>query len=194
MIVLVDYNAGNVTSLLYALKRLGAEVQVSSDPEVLSKASKIIFPGQGAAGAGMAALKERGLVEVLRKTTVPFLGICLGMQLLFESSEEDGTDGLGLVEGRVGRFENKNFKIPHMGWNLVKYSGGSPLFKDIPDESFFYFAHSYRAPLGDTTQGVTFYGEPFSSIVQKNNFFGVQFHPEKSGEMGLQVLSNFIRL
>jgi glutamine amidotransferase len=194
MITLVDYNAGNVTSLLYALKGLGAEVQVSSDPDVLGKASKIIFPGQGAAGAGMAVLKERGLVEVLQKTTVPFLGICLGMQLLFESSEEDNSKGLALVPGRVNRFENKNFKVPHMGWNLVKYSGESPLFKGIPDESFFYFANSYKAPLGESTQGVTFYGEPFSSVIQKNNLFGVQFHPEKSGEMGLKLLSNFLAL
>ena len=194
MLTLVDYNAGNVTSLLYALKRLGAEVQVSSDPDVLGKASKIIFPGQGAAGAGMDVLKDRGLVEVLQKTRVPFLGICLGMQLLFESSEEDESKGLALVPGRVNRFENKNFKVPHMGWNLVKYSGELPLFKGIPDESFFYFANSYKAPLGEATQGVTFYGEPFSSVIQKNNLFGVQFHPEKSGEMGLKLLSNFLAL
>lgn len=194
MIVLIDYNAGNVTSLCNALERLGADVQVSSDPELIRKAEKVIFPGQGAAGAGMEALRERGLVEVLKTIQVPFLGICLGMQLLFDSSEENETQGLGVLPGRVERFKNTNFKIPQMGWNSVKQVDGSPLFKDIPDEAFFYFANSYRAPLNDAMIGLGLYGEPFCAAVQKENFFGVQFHPEKSGENGLKILSNFLAL
>lgn len=194
MIVLIDYNAGNVNSLCTALKRLGVEVQVTADPELIRKAEKVIFPGQGAAGAGMEALQNRGLVKVLREVSTPFLGICLGLQLLFDSSEENGTQGLGLLEGRVERFKNTNFKIPQMGWNSVKQVGESLLFKGISDEAFFYFANSYRAPLNENMIGLSLYGEPFCAAVQKENFYGVQFHPEKSGENGLKVLSNFLAL
>lgn len=194
MIVIVDYKAGNVTSLMNALTTLGAQVEVSSNPEVVKRADKIIFPGQGAAGAGMTALKERNLVEVLQKTTVPFLGICLGMQLLFNYSEEADTQCLGILPGRVERFKNTSLKIPQMGWNMVKQVGDSRLFKGVADETFFYFANSYRVSLNESITGLGLYGEPFCASIQKDNFYGVQFHPEKSGPNGLKVLSNFLAL
>lgn len=194
MIVIVDYKAGNVTSLMNALTTLGAQVEVSSNPEVVKRADKIIFPGQGAAGAGMTALKERNLVEVLQKTTVPFLGICLGMQLLFDYSEEADTQCLGILPGRVERFKNTSLKIPQMGWNMVKQVGDSRLFKGVADETFFYFANSYRVSLNESITGLGLYGEPFCASIQNGNFYGVQFHPEKSGPNGLKVLSNFLAL
>jgi len=195
MIALIDYGGGNVRSVTNALDRLGAVYIVTSDPVLVARASKVIFPGQGAAGQVMEALRVRGLVEVLRNLTVPFLGICIGMQLLFEFSEEDETEGFGVVPGRLRRFSSETLKIPQMGWNRVKFIGDSPLFLGIPDESFFYFVHSYVAPLmGDLTQAVSLYGQPFTSVLQRDHFFGVQFHPEKSSEVGLQLFRNFLEL
>ncbi len=193
MITIIDYNAGNLKSVQNALDRLGAEYVVASDPRVVEKAEKVIFPGVGAAGAAMEALKECELVDVLRNLKVPMLGICLGMQLLSDLSEEDGAECLGVVSGKVRRFEG-DVKVPQIGWNLVKFAGSCPLFKDIPDESRFYFVHSYAPPLSDETVGVSFYGQPFASVVQRDNFYGVQFHPEKSGEVGLKILQNFLNL
>lgn len=194
MIAVIDYNAGNVRSVLNALQRFGVEAVLTADPEVIRKADKIIFPGQGCAGQGMAELEQRALVEVLRSVTQPFLGICLGMQLLFEYSEEDDTQMLGIIPGEVRRFETKNLPLPQMGWNVLKYSGDCPLFKGIEDESFVYFVHSYAAGLGPATRAVSFYDGLFSAVVQHENFYGTQFHPEKSGEIGLQMLRNFIEL
>lgn len=193
MITLIDYDAGNLKSVQNALDRLGEPYEVTSDPEVVAKAEKVIFPGVGAAGSAMKVLEERGLVEALCSVKVPVLGICLGMQLLFDSSEEDEAKSLGVVPGRVQRFKC-DLKVPQIGWNMVKFAGNCPLFKGIPDESYFYFVHSYAAPLIDDTIGVTFYGQPFTSVLQKENFYGVQFHPEKSGEIGLQLIRNFITL
>lgn len=194
MITIIDYNAGNITSVVNALKRLDVDCEITSDPQKVRQAKKIIFPGQGAAGAGMKALQEAGLVDILKECKVPFLGICLGMQLLFEKSEENNTKMLGIIPDVVSRFQSDSLKIPQIGWNRVKATGACPLFKNIPDESFFYFVHSYAAPLTKESQGVTLYGGPFASVIQKNNFFGVQFHPEKSGAIGQQLLRNFIEL
>lgn len=195
MIALIDYGGGNLQSVVNALTRLDASFEVTSDPEVVKRASKVIFPGQGAAGQTMEALRRAGLVDVLRDLKVPFLGICIGMQILFECSEEGDTPCLGVVPGTLKRFYSSQLKVPQIGWNAVRFSGNSFLFNEIPDESYFYFVHSYAASLGgDSTIGVSFYGQPFTSILQKDNFYGVQFHPEKSGEVGLQLLRNFIAL
>ncbi|MDP2624915.1 MAG: imidazole glycerol phosphate synthase subunit HisH [Candidatus Peregrinibacteria bacterium] len=198
MITVIDYGGGNLRSVQNALERLdlelGVDYDVSSNPEVIVCASKIIFPGQGAAGQAMQALRARGLIEVIRGLSVPYLGICIGMQVLFDSSEEDETECLGIVSGGLERFRSETLKIPQMGWNTLKFAGNGPLFKAIPDESCFYFVHSYVAGLSEDTVGVSMYGQPFTAMVQKDNFFGTQFHPEKSGEIGLQLIRNFLEL
>jgi glutamine amidotransferase len=202
-IVVIDYGAGNVKSVCNALDRLDALYEISGDSKVVAQAEKVIFPGVGAAGATMAVLRERGLDEAIRGLRVPVLGICLGMQLLFEKSEEGDTKGLGILPGVVKKFNaiqrweavSTTLKIPQIGWNLVKFADSkSPLIKDIPDESYFYFVHSYAAPLCEFTTGVAFYGQPFTAMIQKDNFFGTQFHPEKSGDVGQQLLGNFLNL
>jgi glutamine amidotransferase len=192
-LVVIDYGGGNLKSVASALDRLAVPYVVSSDPKVVAEASCVIFPGQGAAGQVMAQLKKTGLDEVIRSLTVPYLGICIGMQILYEATEEDGgTTLLGIVDGVQARFDQPKLKIPQMGWNAVKFSGYSRLFEGIPDESDFYFVHSYRAPLLKTTLGVSWYGGPFTAVVQQDNFYGVQFHPEKSGDWGQRLLRNFI--
>ena len=142
MITIIDYGAGNLKSVQNALDRLGATYEVTDDPAVVAKAEKVIFPGVGAAGSAMKELRRRGLAGPLKNLKVPLLGICLGMQLLFEFSEEDETKCLGIFLGQVNRFEDENLKVPQMGWNAVKFGGNCPLFKDVPDESYFYFVHS----------------------------------------------------
>lgn len=193
MITIIDYKAGNLASLQNALASLGATFEVTNDPKKVAAAEKIIFPGQGAAGSGMRELERAGLGDILKNTKVPFLGICLGMQLLFEASEEGDTKSLGLLPGTVKKLQT-TLKIPQMGWNLVQFLRPSLLTKNIPTESYFYFANSFVAPVGDFTQGISYYGGPFTAIVEKDNFFGTQFHPEKSGESGLQLLANFLAL
>lgn len=194
MLTVIDYGGGNLRSVLNTLDCAEATYTVTSDPAVVARASKVIFPGQGAAGQAMRSLKTAGLDEAIRGLTVPFLGICIGMQVLFESSEEDDVTCLGIVSGRVERFRSTTLKIPQMGWNRVKFAGDGPLFSNIPDESYFYFVHSYAAVLSEATAGVTMYGTPFTSIVQWKNFFGTQFHVEKSGTVGLQLIRNFLSL
>jgi glutamine amidotransferase len=194
MIALIDYQAGNVRSVLNALDRLGVSAKLTADPDEIRRAEKIIFPGQGSAQQGMATLEKAGLVDVLRESKVPFLGICLGMQLLFDWSEEGEVDMLGIIPGKVCRFPRGDLPVPQMGWNVLKSSGDCPLLRGIPDESRFYFVHSYAAAVGEETLGVSFYGGLFSALVQKDNFYGAQFHPEKSGELGVQLLRNFLKL
>lgn len=195
MITIIDYNAGNLRSVQNALQRLGASYIVTSSPAVLAKASKAIFPGVGAAGAAMTVLRKFNLDTAIKGLTVPTLGICLGMQLLFEKCDEDDTQALGILSGTVSRFDEKTgIKVPHMGWNRVKMVGKSILLKGITDESSFYFVHSYVAPVTDDTIGITLYGRPFAAAIQKKNFYGTQFHPEKSGENGINILRNFLAL
>jgi len=194
MITIIDYKAGNLASISNAVEKLGAEVQITNKPEDIQKAEKIIFPGVGEAKSAMQNLQDLNLVEPIRAFKGPFLGICLGMQLLFTKSEERDADCLNIIEGTVTKFpENVGLKVPQIGWNTVHHND-SPLFKDINQNEYFYFVHSYYAPLTEFTSGETEYGEKYSSAVQKENFYGTQFHPEKSGEIGLKLLNNFLKL
>ena len=193
MIVVIDYKAGNLYNVGNALRHLGGAFAFSADPAVVEKASKVILPGVGSARPAMESLEQLGLVPVLKQLSVPFLGICLGLQLLFERSDEEQTDCLGILPGTVKRFDSTRLKVPHIGWNQVCSQDGDSLFDGVPDQSSFYFVHSFYAPLIEgVTKGTTDYGECFSSAVAKGNYRGVQFHPERSGELGLRVLRNFL--
>lgn len=202
MIVVIDYKAGNLYSVGNALKFLGYEFQFSGDPEVVRKADRVILPGVGSARSAMQSLEEQKLVPVIRQLQVPFLGICLGLQVLFEQSEEDDTSCLGIVPGAVRQFDRSKMKVPHMGWNQVDWleDGALPpwreeLLKGIPRQEFFYFVHSYYAPVVEKfSLAVTNYETQFSSALVKDNFVGFQFHPERSGKVGLKLLSNFLSL
>ncbi len=203
MIGIVDYEAGNLTSVARALSYLGEKWTISSDPEELSKCERIIFPGVGAARSAMESLKKYGLDEFLKEAffkKVPILGICLGTQIIFEWSEEDGgTPTLGLLKGKVRRFpdhllwEGESLKVPHMGWNKVIWKKEHPVFSGLDPDYEFYFVHSYypEPENKDIICGVTFYGIEFASAVAFKNLVAVQFHPEKSGKPGLQILKNF---
>lgn len=192
MIGIINYGAGNIRSVSNALDRLGVAYFVSSSIDELCEAQKLILPGVGEARSAMESLDRGGLVEWLRTVNVPFLGICIGMQILFERSTERDTTCLGLIPGIVSKFDSSNGKVPHMGWNTVHLQRENPLFQGICNDEFFYFVHSYSAPVGSATTGLTEYDHPFSAAVQQNNFYGVQFHAEKSGRAGLQILQNFI--
>ena len=194
MIGIIDYGAGNIRSVGNALDRLDQRFFVSRDITELQRADKLILPGVGEARSAMESLGEIGLLRWLTTVTVPFLGICIGMQILFEHSEERDTACLGIVPGRITRFDDSKVKVPHMGWNRVAVSTPSPLFSNIRDNDFFYFVHSFCAPVGPNTIGVTRYADAFSAAVQKKNYYGVQFHTEKSGPAGIQILKNFTEL
>ena len=194
MIGIIDYGAGNIRSVGNALDRLGQQYFVSKDIAELQRARKLILPGVGEARSAMESLGQIGLLRWLTTVSVPFLGICIGMQILFEHSDERDTACLGVVPGRISRFDDTTLKIPHIGWNQVTVTATSSLFHNIRDNEHFYFVHSFRAPIGPNTIGMTQYGEPFSAAVQKQNFYGVQFHTEKSGAAGIQVLKNFLEL
>lgn len=194
-IVIVDYKAGNLTSVRLAFDALGAETLVTSDPEMVRAADRVVFPGVGAAASAMENLRSLGLVEAVREaaSAKPFLGICLGMQILFEHSAEDGgVDLLGVLPGKVRRFPVvPGCKVPEIGWNQVK----GLRVEGVPDGSEFYFVHSYYAEKGAYTAGVTEYaGIEFTSAVRKDNLLATQFHPEKSGRIGLFLLSSFLAL
>jgi glutamine amidotransferase len=194
VIGIVDYGAGNIRSLGNALDRLGKQFFVSQDVNELQRAEKLILPGVGEARSAIESLDRIGLLQWLTTVSVPFLGICIGMQILFEHSDERDTPCLGIVPGRVARFNTTSLKVPHMGWNRVSVTGQSPLFEGIRDGEFFYFVHSFGAPIVPDTIGATDYGRQFSSAIQRKNFYGVQFHAEKSGNAGLQLLRNFSEL
>lgn len=191
-VVLIQYNAGNERSVLFALKRLGVEAVVSNDPDVVRSADKVIFPGVGEARSAMASLRESRLDQVIPTLTQPVLGICLGMQILCRWSEENETPCLGVFPQRVVRLRTDK-KIPHIGWNgLVSFSG--PLFESVSATPYFYFVHSYAVEIGESTCATCEYGEPFSAAIQHENFYAVQFHPEKSAVQGEKVLRNFLKL
>lgn len=192
MIAIVKYNAGNIRSVENALDRLGVQSILTDDPNKLKSADKVIFPGVGEAGTAMNYLKERGLDAVLTDLRQPFLGICLGMQLMCTHSEEKDTPCLGIFEENVKKFPPKGL-VPHMGWNNFKQCEG-PLFEGLSTSDNFYFVHSYYAEVGEHTIGETEYLIPFTSALHKGNFYGVQFHPEKSADVGETLLRNFLRI
>ncbi len=192
MIAIIDYDAGNVRSLQFALERLGVESILTDDPEVIKAADKVIFPGQGAAASAMLKLQKNGLDQLIPTLTQPVLGICLGMQLLCDTTEEGDVDGLGIIRAKVVRFSNK-VKVPQMGWNTISKLQG-PLFKGIKADDFMYLVHSYYVPLVEQTIAQSDYDGAYSVALQQNNFYGVQFHPEKSSKAGSQLLNNFLAL
>ena len=191
--VIVKYNAGNIQSVLYALERIGISARVTDDHEQIRSAGKVIFPGVGEASTAMKYLKERRLDELIRNLKQPVLGICLGMQLMCTYSEENDTACLGVFEERVKKFNAPGlpFKVPQIGWNNI-YDLKSKLFDKVPENSYCYFVHGYYAAAGEHSIGTTDYILPYSSALQKNNFYGVQFHPEKSAAVGEQILKNFL--
>lgn len=191
-VVILKYNAGNSRSVKYALDRLSVNAVISSDPEALRNADKVIIPGVGSAGAAMNYLRDQKLDEVIRSLTQPVLGICLGMQLLCNISEEDHADCLGVVDQDVRRFSGQE-KVPHTGWNRIA-NFRSPLFEAVATNSYVYFVHSYYVPVCDQSVCTSGYIRAFSAGIQQNNFYGLQFHPEKSGTAGEQILRNFLRL
>ena len=192
-LVLVDSGGANIGSVRYALQRLGVESRLSADPAEIRAADRVILPGVGAAGPGMARLRELGLVDTLRGLRQPLLGICLGMQLLFESSEEGEVECLGLLPGRIRKLADApGLRVPHMGWNQLRSLRGNTLLEGIADEAYAYFVHSYAAPVTDDCVAATEHGEPFAAVVARNNVFGAQFHPERSAAVGARLLRNFL--
>lgn len=191
-IVIVKYNAGNVYSVATALERIGYSSVISSNLDEIKSADKIIFPGVGEASSAMTFLREIGLDKIISELKQPFLGICLGLQLLCDYSEEGDTKCLGVFDERVKLFSG-NEKVPHMGWNSISFNEHR-LFSDVENESFVYYVHSYYAGLNKYTIAETNYIQPFSAALHKDNFYALQFHPEKSGKIGEQILKNFIEL
>jgi glutamine amidotransferase len=192
-VAVIQYNAGNIRSVLFALERLGVQARLSADPEVIRSAGRVIFPGVGEAGTTMRFLQERGLDALIRSLQQPVLGICLGMQLLCAHSEENDTPCLGIIPQEVKRFQSvAGEKIPHMGWNMLHRSANSWLSSGLEGQ-YAYFVHSYYVEAGPYTAATTPYGgQHFSSVLRKDNFFATQFHPEKSGGAGEQVLRDFL--
>ena len=202
MITMIDYGASNIRSAQKAFEAVDGRVQLTSDPEVVRRADKLVLPGVGAFGVGMNALRQGGLDSAVCEAAdagIPLLGICLGMQFLLDESDEMGRfEGLGLIPGRVTRFEldDKQLKVPHMGWNQIEHNESHPLLKAVPSGSHTYFVHSYYCVPANEEDiaAVTEYGTPFASIVSRGNVHGIQFHPEKSQKRGLQLLRNFLAM
>ncbi len=197
-IVIIKYNAGNIQSVLYALERIGVKAKVTDNVDEIVAADKIIFPGVGEASSAMRYLKDRELDKIIKGLTQPVLGICLGMQLMCRFSEENSVDCLGIFDEDVKFFgavkqKDDRKKIPQIGWNTI-YNTQSLLFQNLPEKSYTYFVHSYYAALGEHTIATTDYITPYSSALHKDNFYGTQFHPEKSATVGEQILKNFIEL
>ncbi|MCC2127335.1 MAG: imidazole glycerol phosphate synthase subunit HisH [Lachnospiraceae bacterium] len=201
MIAIIDYDAGNIRSVEKAMAKLGQEVWITRDRERIMNADKVILPGVGSFGDAMAHLREYNLVEVIKDVVAekkPFLGICLGLQLLYESSEETpGVEGLGILKGKILKIpEQKDLKIPHMGWNSLHLQNDGRLFRGIEQNPYVYFVHSYYLKAGEeeTVKATTEYSVNIHASVEKDNVFACQFHPEKSGDLGLQILKNFAEL
>jgi len=193
--VIIPSCGANLASLQFALERLGAQVPLTEDPERIRAASHVILPGVGAAAPGMARLAAAGLVELVPTLTQPVLGICLGMQLLFARSEEEDTPCLGVIAADVARLPaSPDLPVPQMGWNEIEAVSESALLTGVPQGAYAYFVHSYAAPPGDYTRAVTVYGRPFSAVVEQSNFFGTQFHPERSSLVGSRILDNFLKI
>jgi len=194
-VVLVDAGGTNIGSVRYALQRLGADAALTADAAQIRAADKVILPGVGAAGPGMARLRELGLVDLIRSLTQPVLGVCLGMQLLCEHSEESDTACLGVIPAQVRRFEEApDLCVPHMGWNQLSPQVQHPLLKSLHEGDWAYFVHSYAVPVGTYTLVSSDYGNRFSAVIASGNFHGMQFHPERSAGVGAKLLKNFLDL
>lgn len=191
-LVIVHTGCANISSLQFAIERLGFEVVVSDDPAKIKAADKVFLPGVGAAAAAMQQIAQKGLTECLQSLTQPVLGICLGMQLLTRQSEEGNAQCLGLVDTQVGLMRSDSLTLPHMGWNQVQVERDNPLFHNIDNGSWFYFVHGYCVPVGSHTLASCEYSQPFSASINNNNVYGVQFHPERSSDAGAQLIKNFI--
>jgi glutamine amidotransferase len=191
-VVVVDSGGANISSVLHALNRQGVDATFTADAKTIRQASRVILPGVGAAGRAMEVLHQRELVEVIRSLKQPVLGICLGMQLLFESSEEDDASLLGIIPARLSRMKgNQTFRVPHMGWNKLAIHQPDPL-SDPLNNKWFYFVHSFAAPIGPWTLAVSKHQDVFSAVVRHKNFYGAQFHPERSATAGAMLLETFL--
>ena len=194
-VVLVDAGGTNIGSVRYALQRLGVDAELTADTDTIRAADKVILPGVGAAGPGMARLRELNLVNVMRGLTQPVLGVCLGMQLLCSDSEEGGTECLGVIAASVRRFaEVPGLRVPHMGWNRLVARQSHPLLAGLGDDDSAYFVHSYAVPVGTYSLATTDFGGDFSAVIARANFHGMQFHPERSAAVGAKLLTNFLSL
>lgn len=194
-LAIIDSGGANIGSVIHALKRLGAEPVFTADAATIRAADRVLLPGVGAAGAAMSRLLDAGLTQCIRELRQPVLGICLGMQLLFEKSEEDDTECLGVIPGTLKKMKSsQGIRVPHMGWNTTTVVRDDPLLAGLPEKPWFYFVHSYCAPLGDATLASCLHGEPFAAIVRQGNFCGAQFHPERSAASGARLLANFLEL
>ncbi|MBC5852170.1 imidazole glycerol phosphate synthase subunit HisH [Vibrio metschnikovii] len=199
-VVIIDTGCANIASVRFAIQRLGYDVTLSRQPEVILAADKLFLPGVGTASEAMHNLKQRQLVELIQRLEQPVLGICLGMQLMGRRSQEHGqqaqqeVDCLGLVNGDVQRMQTEDLPLPHMGWNTVTARQGNPLFAGIDPDEYFYFVHSFAIPVGDYTIAECDYGQPFSAAIQQGNYYGVQFHPERSSKVGAKLIDNFLKL
>lgn len=197
-IAIIDYNAGNIRSVENALRRLGVEPVITADKQLINEADKVIFPGVGEAATTMSFLRHENMDTLIKGLKQPVLGICLGMQLMCKHSEEGDTDCLGIFDAEVRQFVSQRHedKVPHMGWNTLydmkADNYGKSLFMDVAEEAYVYFVHSYYVPVGDYTAATTDYILPFSAAIQQDNFYATQFHPEKSGSVGEQILKNFL--
>jgi glutamine amidotransferase len=194
-IAIIKYNAGNIQSVLYALERIGYTATVTDNADEIKSADKVIFPGVGEASTAMNYLKDRSLDKLITSLTQPVFGICLGMQLMCRYSEENDTECLGIFDEKVKKFQpgELKFKVPQIGWNSI-YDLKTDLFRNVPENSYCYFVHGYCASIGEHSIGTTNYIQPYSSALHKGNFYGVQFHPEKSADAGAQILKNFLEL
>lgn len=193
MIAIINYEAGNLASVSNAFERLNEPYFITNETRELEDASGVIFPGVGHAQPAMQSLQENGLDQWLKQTKKPVLGICLGMQLFFESSEEGDSKGLGIIPGRLKKFDASKAKVPHMGWNTFTETANHPVIENLTTKEYFYFVHSYYAPISDFTVASSNYIQDFSAIVCRDNYIGVQFHPEKSGKVGSLLLQNFLQ-
>ncbi|WP_017220011.1 imidazole glycerol phosphate synthase subunit HisH [Moritella dasanensis] len=193
-VVIIDTGCANLSSVRFAIERLGYSVAVSRDADVLRNADKLFLPGVGTAQEAMKNLADRELIDLVKSLTQPVLGICLGMQLLAEFSAEGNVATLGLISGSIDPMPSKGVRLPHMGWNQIEPQQDHPLFKDIPSGSYFYFVHSYALAVGGDTIATCTHGAPFTAAVNRNNFYGVQFHPERSSKAGAQLIKNFLEM
>jgi glutamine amidotransferase len=194
-LAIIDSGGANINSVRHALRRLGTEPVFTADAAIIRNADRVILPGVGAAGAAMSRLRELDLVGCIRELRQPVLGICLGMQLLFERSDEDAVECLGIIPGKLQKMQaSDGLRVPHMGWNTTKLVREDPLLNGLPEDPWFYFVHSYSAPTGESTLASCTHDKPFAAIVRQQNFYGAQFHPERSARYGARLLSNFLEI